>query len=104
MPRAAVLKIRLSPPIQRFAILTLPDRMVKIALHDSEPNDRVINFTDSGSRLDPDVRNEKRRRVCGDGTALRGMTERVSGHEKIGRAIDRGQLNGGPFSLEGFTV
>jgi hypothetical protein len=41
--------------------------------------------------------NEKRRRVCGDGTALRGMTERVSGHEKIGRANDRGQLNGGPF-------
>jgi hypothetical protein len=45
--------------------------------------------------------NEKRRRVCGDGTALRGMTERVSGHEKIGRAIDRGQLNGGPFSQLG---
>jgi hypothetical protein len=48
-PRAAVRKICLSPPIQRIAILTFPDRMMQIALHDSKPNDRVIISTDSGN-------------------------------------------------------
>ena len=40
--------------------------------------------------------NENRRRVRGSETESRGSTESVSGHEEIGRAIERGQLNGDP--------
>jgi hypothetical protein len=50
--------------------------------------------------VNPSPSNEnQRRRAYGAETALRGMNERVSGHERIGRAIARGQLNGGPYPL-----
>jgi glucan phosphorylase len=51
-----------------------------------------------GSEFIHHRRNENRRRVRGSETESRGSTESVSGHEEIGRAIERGQLNGGdPF-------
>jgi hypothetical protein len=47
-----------------------------------------------GSELIRHRHNENRRRVRGYETESRGSTESVSGHEEIGRAIERGQLNG----------
>jgi hypothetical protein len=49
--------------------------------------------------VNPSPPNENRRRAYGNETALRGMTKGVFRHEQACRAIDRGQLNGGPFCL-----
>jgi len=49
-----------------------------------------------GSEFIRRLPNENRRRARGNGAEPHGTNESVSGHEKIERAIDRGQLNGGP--------
>ena len=49
-------------------------------------------------------RRENRRRVRGHLAALRGMSESVCGHEKIRRAIARGQLKGRPLFPQSICI
>ena len=54
--------------------------------HRSSPIALIQKGDWCGSEFIRHLRNENRRRVCGDHAALRGTIKNVSGHEGLGRA------------------